>query len=191
MMLKERSRRAEDTNQMAPIMPPTCGTSVAPTHLERSKCLQFPGGAILDDAALTPLFVLEYGKPPGAIRLHRSGKGSFSIPLFLLLKSNNSVESRTKTRSRLIGAWLGADLGTSTMNHQLRIVTIRIAHVEGGGVRAWSDDLAGLSLTCPNHDVLFAELPSKITSLLQQQGLHSKIVREIHQFVVEVSSIQG
>jgi hypothetical protein len=77
------------------------------------------------------------------------------------------------------------------MNDQLRIVTIRIAHVEDGGVRAWSDDLAGLSLTCPNHDVLFAALPSKITSLLQQQGLHSKIVREIHQFVVEVSAIQG
>ena len=101
------------------------------------------------------------------------------------------MELVTKTRSHLIGAWLGADLGTSTMNHQLRIVTIRIAHVEGGGVRAWSDDLAGLSLTCPNHDVLFAELPSKISSLLQQQGLHSKIVREIHQFVVEVSAIQG
>ena len=172
-------------------MPPTWGTSVAPTHLERSKCLQFPGGAILDDAALTPLFVLEYGKPPGAIRLHRIGKGSFSIPLFLLLKSNNSVESRTKTRSHLIGAWLGADLGTSTMNDQLRIVTIRIAHVEDGGVRAWSDHLAGLSLTCPNHEILFAELPSKIASVLEQQGFRSKIIREIHQFVVEVSAIQG
>jgi hypothetical protein len=101
------------------------------------------------------------------------------------------MESLTKTRSHLVGAWLGADLGTSTMNDQLRIVTIRIAHVEDGVVRAWSDDLAGLSLTCPNHDVLFAELPSKITSLLQQQGLHSKIVREIHQFVVEVSAIHG
>ncbi len=128
------------------------------------------------------------------------GKGSFSIPLFLLLKSNNSVESRTKTRRRLIGAWLGADLGTSSMNQQLRIVTIRIAHVEDGGVRAWSDDLAvrawsddlaGLSLTCPNHEILFAELPSKIASVLEQQGFRSKIIREIHQFVVEVSAIQG
>ena len=77
------------------------------------------------------------------------------------------------------------------MNHQLRIVTIRIANVEGGGVRAWSDDLAGLSITCPNHDVLFAELPRTIATLLEQQGFHSKIVREIHQFVVEVSTIQG
>jgi hypothetical protein len=77
------------------------------------------------------------------------------------------------------------------MNQQLRIVTIRIANVEDGGVRAWSDDLAGLSLTCPNHEVLFAELTIKIPSLLEQQGFHSKIVREIHQFVVEVSAIQG
>ena len=77
------------------------------------------------------------------------------------------------------------------MNQQLRTVTIRIANVEGGGVRAWSDDLAGLSLTCANHEVLFAELPLKIATLLEQQGFHSKIVREIHQFVVEVSPIQG
>jgi hypothetical protein len=77
------------------------------------------------------------------------------------------------------------------MNQQLRIVTTRIAHVEDGGVRAWSDDLPGLSLTCPNYEVLFAELPIKIASLLEQQGFHSKIVREIHQFVVEVSAIQG
>ncbi len=48
------------------------------------------------------------------------------------------------------------------MNQQLRIVAIRIENFENGGVRAWSDDLAGLSLTCPNHEVLFAEgaLPS-------------------------------
>ena len=77
------------------------------------------------------------------------------------------------------------------MNHQLRIVTIRIENVEDGGVRAWSDDLAGLSLTCPNHEVLFAELTPKIASLLEQQGFRSKIVREIHQYVVEVSTIQG
>jgi hypothetical protein len=75
------------------------------------------------------------------------------------------------------------------MNQQLRTVTIRIANVEGGGVRAWSDDLAGLSLTCPNHEVLFTELPLEIASLLQQQGFRSKIVREIHQFVVEVTAI--
>ena len=75
------------------------------------------------------------------------------------------------------------------MNHQLKIVTIRIANVEGGGVRAWSDDLAGLSLTFPNHEVLFAELPPRIATLLAQQGFHSKIVREIHQFVLEVSTI--
>jgi hypothetical protein len=75
------------------------------------------------------------------------------------------------------------------MNRQLRIVTIRIANLDHGGVRAWSDDLAGMSLTCPNHDVLFAELPAKIASLLKQQGFQSKIVREIHQFVVEVETI--
>jgi hypothetical protein len=72
------------------------------------------------------------------------------------------------------------------MDHQLRIVTVRIANDEDGGVRAWSDDLAGLSLTCPNHEVLFAELPLKIATLLEQQGFQGKIVREIHQFVVEV-----
>jgi hypothetical protein len=77
------------------------------------------------------------------------------------------------------------------MNQQLRIVTVRIANVEGGGVRAWSDDLAGLSLTCPNYEALFAELTIKIASLLEQEGFDSKIVREIHQFVVEVSPIQG
>jgi hypothetical protein len=75
------------------------------------------------------------------------------------------------------------------MNQQLRTVTIRIANVEGGGVRAWSDDLAGLSLICPNHEVLFTELPLKIASLLEQQGFNSEIVREIHQFVVEVTAI--
>jgi hypothetical protein len=83
----------------------------------------------------------------------------------------------------------GADLGIRSMNQQLRIVTIRIENFENGGVRAWSDDLAGLSLTCPNHEVLFAERPLKIASLLEQQGFNSKIVREIHQFVVEVKKI--
>jgi hypothetical protein len=57
------------------------------------------------------------------------------------------------------------------------------------GHAAASDDLAGLSLTCPYHEVLFAELPLKIASLLEQQGFHSKIFREIHQFVVEVRTI--
>jgi hypothetical protein len=75
------------------------------------------------------------------------------------------------------------------MNEQLRIVTIRIENHENGSVRAWSDDLPGLSLTCPSHEVLFAELTPKIASLLEQQGFRSKIVREIHQFVVEVSAI--
>jgi len=37
--------------------------------------------------------------------------------------------------------------------------------------------------------VLFAELSQKIASLLKQQGLDSKIVREIHQFIVEVQTI--
>jgi hypothetical protein len=39
--------------------------------------------------------------------------------------------------------------------------------------------------------VLFAKLTIKIASLLEQQGFHSKIVREIHQFVVELSAVQG
>jgi hypothetical protein len=77
------------------------------------------------------------------------------------------------------------------MNQQLRTVTIRIADIVGGGVRAWSDDLVGLALTCPNHEALFAELTIEIASLLEQQGLHSKIVREIHQFVVEVTPVEG
>jgi hypothetical protein len=34
--------------------------------------------------------------------------------------------------------------------------------------------------------VLFAELSPKITSLLNKQGFDSKIVREIHQFIVEI-----
>jgi hypothetical protein len=76
------------------------------------------------------------------------------------------------------------------MDEKLRIVTIRVENLEGGGVRAWSDDLAGLSLVCPNHDVLFAELTPKIVGLLEQQGFHGKVVREIHQFVVEVKAIQ-
>src|ERR1700694_4456765 len=88
-----------------------------------------------------------------------------------------------------IGAWLGAKLGTSSMNDQLRIVTIRIANVEDGGVRAWSDDLPGLNVTYPNHQLLFAKLSPKIASLLKQQGFDSKIVREIHQFVVEIQAI--
>jgi hypothetical protein len=81
--------------------------------------------------------------------------------------------------------------GIRAMKHQLRTVTVRIAKSEDGGVRAWSDDLPGLSLTCRNHEVLFAELTPKIASLLEQQDFESKIVREIHQFVVEVSAIQG
>jgi hypothetical protein len=84
-------------------------------------------------------------------------------------------------------AW--SNPGTKAMNEQLRTVTVRIANVADGGVRAWSDDLAGLLLTCPNHEALFAELTPKIVNLLEQQGLHSKIVREIHQFVVEVETI--
>jgi hypothetical protein len=57
------------------------------------------------------------------------------------------------------------------MNGQLRIVTIRIANVEGGGVRAWSDDLAGLSLTCANHEVLFAETAAQDRKPSQATGI--------------------
>jgi hypothetical protein len=77
------------------------------------------------------------------------------------------------------------------MNPQLRTVTVRIANDVSGGIRAWSDDLPGLSLTCPNHQVLFAELTPKIASLLKQQGIDSKIVREIHQFIIEVQNDIG
>jgi hypothetical protein len=72
------------------------------------------------------------------------------------------------------------------MDQQLRTVTVRIANGIDGGVRAWSDDLPGLSLICPNHEVLFAELTLEIERLLKNQGFESKIVREIHQFIVEI-----
>ena len=75
------------------------------------------------------------------------------------------------------------------MNAQLRTVTVRIANDANGGIRAWSDDLPGLNLTFPNHQVLFAELSPKIASLIKQQGFQSKIVREIHQFIVEIRAI--
>ena len=75
------------------------------------------------------------------------------------------------------------------MNPQLRTVTVRIANDASGAILAWSDDLPGLSIACPNHQVLFAELAPKIATLLKQQGFDSKIVREIHQFIVEVQSI--
>jgi hypothetical protein len=37
--------------------------------------------------------------------------------------------------------------------------------------------------------VLFAELNPKIAGLLKQQGFDSKVVREIHQFIVEVQPV--
>ena len=46
------------------------------------------------------------------------------------------------------------------------------------------DDLPALSLTCPNHQALFSELTPRIANLLKQQGFDSKIVREIHRFVI-------
>jgi hypothetical protein len=48
-----------------------------------------------------------------------------------------------------------------------------------------------VALTCPNDEIPFDELPSPIESVLEQQGFRRKIVREIHQFVVEVSAIEG
>ena len=51
-------------------------------------------------------------------------------------------------------------------------------------LRAWSDDLPALSLTCPNHKALFSELTPRIANLLKQQGFDSKIIREIHRFVI-------
>jgi len=79
--------------------------------------------------------------------------------------------------------------GNRSMNQQLRTVTVRIANTADGGVRAWSDDLVGLTLTCPNHETLFAELTPRISTILQQQGFASKLVREIHQFIFEVEKI--
>jgi hypothetical protein len=90
-----------------------------------------------------------------------------------------------------VDVWRGTYPGIRQMDPQLRIVTIRIENDKDGGVRAWSDDLAGLSLVCPSYEVLFAELTPMIASLLAQQGFYSKIVREIHQYVVEVKTIQG
>jgi hypothetical protein len=75
------------------------------------------------------------------------------------------------------------------MNHQLKTVTVRIANCEDGGVRAWSDDLPALSLTCANRDVLFGEVTTHIANLLKKQGFDSKIVREIHQYIYELQTI--
>ena len=72
------------------------------------------------------------------------------------------------------------------MNHELRTVTVRIAKTEDGSLRAWSDDLKELSLTCLNHQALFAELEPMVTNLFNQQGFDAKIVREIHQYIVEL-----
>ena len=72
------------------------------------------------------------------------------------------------------------------MNHQLRTVTVRIAKTGDGSLRGWSDDLKELSLTCLNHQVLFAELEPMVTNLFKQQGFDGKIVREIHQYIVEL-----
>jgi hypothetical protein len=65
------------------------------------------------------------------------------------------------------------------LDRNLRTVTVRIANLAEGGVRAWSDDLAGLSLTCANHNALFAELVPTISNVLERQGFSGKIVREI------------
>ena len=73
------------------------------------------------------------------------------------------------------------------MDRQLRTVTVRIANVPDGGVRAWSDDLAGLSLVCSDYGALFSQLKPEIARLLDKQGLQSSVVREIYQFIVEVS----
>jgi hypothetical protein len=75
------------------------------------------------------------------------------------------------------------------MDRNLRTVTVRVANLAEGGVRAWSDDLAGLSLTCANHEALFAELVPTISNILERQGLSGKIVREIHQYIVDVEKI--
>jgi hypothetical protein len=93
-------------------------------------------------------------------------------------------------RSALLKSVLSATrTGNEMDDSQLRVVTVRIAHTQDGGLRAWSDDLPGLNVTYPNHQVLFAELNPKIAGLLKEQGFHSKVVREIHQFIVEVQPV--
>lgn len=74
------------------------------------------------------------------------------------------------------------------MSHQLQTVTVRIAKTANGSLRAWSDDLKELSLTCLNHQDLFAQLEPIVTNLFKQQGLDGKIVREIHQYIVELEA---
>ena len=74
------------------------------------------------------------------------------------------------------------------MSHQLQTVTVRIAKTADGSLRAWSDDLKELSLTCMNHQDLFAQLEPMVTNLFKQQGFDGKIVREIHQYIVELKA---
>jgi hypothetical protein len=105
----------------------------------------------------------------------------------IYLEALNAVLVEHSEISDPFFTWSGR--GTGNMDEQLRTVTVRIAHVAEGGVRAWSDDLKGLSLTCANHDALFAQLTPTIASLLEQQGLSGRIVREIHQFIMEVKQI--
>jgi hypothetical protein len=76
------------------------------------------------------------------------------------------------------------------MAPQLRTVTVRIASTSEGGTRAWSDDLPGLWLTCPNHQALCTELTPKIIELLREQGFDGTIVREIHEFIVQLESVE-
>ena len=74
------------------------------------------------------------------------------------------------------------------MNHRLQTVTVRIAKTADGSLRAWSDDLKELSFTCANHQELFAELEPMVANLFKQQGFDGKIVREIHQYIVELEA---
>ena len=75
------------------------------------------------------------------------------------------------------------------MDRNLRTVTVRITNLAEGGVRTWSDDLAGLSLTCANHEALFAQLT--ILNILERQGPSDKIVREIHQYIVDEEKFEA
>lgn len=74
----------------------------------------------------------------------------------------------------------------ASLDQHLKTVTVRIAYEANGGIRAWSDDLPDLGMTCANHEDLFLRLETKIRSALQDQGWEGKIVREIHQYIVEV-----
>jgi len=152
---------------------PDRGTSAAPTRIAQVQLLNYSSSGMDCDCVLSGLgarrcnfggrmisYCSHTNQRPGLSGWTGVGRVLSASHLFCCSKAI-IVWKHERKQGELIGAWLGADLELARLNNQLRIVTVRIAHVEDGGVRAWSDDLAGLSLTCPNHEILFAELPSR------------------------------